>query len=102
MIARPERVVSEHRLAEHVEHLLLRIVLVHRDLLEDHRPLGVDVVERGPEHHVGHHVERPLQVRVDDARVDRGRLLARAGVELGPHAVEDLVDLERARTSTSP
>ena len=38
-----ERVIAEHRLAEHVEHLLLRVVLVHRDLLEDHRALGVDV-----------------------------------------------------------
>ncbi len=36
----PQRIVAEHRLAEHVEHLLLRIVLVHRDLLQDHRPLG--------------------------------------------------------------
>ena len=43
MIARPSGSVAEHRLAEHVEHLLLRVVLVHRDLLEDHLALGVDV-----------------------------------------------------------
>ena len=90
-----ERVLAEHGLAEHVEHLLLRIVLVHRDLLEDHRALGVDVVERRAEHHVGHHVERLGEVLVDHAGVDRGRLLAGAGVELGAHRVEDLVDLER-------
>jgi len=35
----PERVLAEGRLAEHVEHLLLGIVLVHRDLLEDHGAL---------------------------------------------------------------
>ena len=33
---------------------------------------------------------------VEHARVDRGRLLAGAGVELGAHRVEDLVDLQRA------
>ena len=34
-----ERMLAEHGLAEHVEHLLLGIVLVHGDLLEDHRAL---------------------------------------------------------------
>jgi hypothetical protein len=33
-----QRMLAEHRLAEQVEHLLLGIVLVHRDFLEDHRP----------------------------------------------------------------
>ena len=42
------------------------------------------------------HVERLGHVVVDHARVDRGRLLAGSGVQLGAHPVEDLVDLERA------
>src|SRR5207253_10359413 len=51
---------------------------------------------RGPEHHVGHHVERALEVLVEEARVDRRRLLAGPRVDLRAHAVEDLVDLRRA------
>ena len=89
-----ERVRSEDRLAEHVEHLLLGIVLVHRDLLEDHGALGVDVVQRWPEDHVGHHVERLRKVLLNHTREDGRRLLAGAGVQLGTHAVEDLIDLE--------
>ena len=38
----PERVPAEDGLAEHVEDLVLRIVLVHRDLLEHDLALGVD------------------------------------------------------------
>ena len=91
-----QRVIAEHRMAQDVEHLLLGIVLVHRDLLEDHRALGVDVLKRRPEHHVRHHVEGLGQVLVDHPGIDGGRLLARARVQLGAHAVEDLVDLERA------
>ena len=95
MIARPSGWSRKDRVAEHVEDLLLGIVLVHRDLLEDHRALGVDLLERRPEDHVGDHVERLRQVLVDHPRVDRGGLLAGAGVQLGAHPVEDLVDLER-------
>jgi hypothetical protein len=91
----PERVGAEHRVAEDVEHLLLGIVLIHGDLLEDHLALGIDLGERWVEHHVGHHVERVGQMVVDHARVDRCGLLAGPGVQLGPHRVEDLVDLER-------
>jgi hypothetical protein len=91
-----QRMRSEHRLAQQIEHLLLRIVLVHRDLLEDHRALGIDLAQSRPEHHVGHHVERLGHVLVDHPGVHRGRLLAGAGIELGAHPVEDLVDLERA------
>ena len=76
-------------------HLLLGLVLVHRDLLEDDLALGLDVGERGPEDHVGHHVEGVVEVLVEHPRVDRRGLLAGAGVELGTHAVEDLVDLQR-------
>src|SRR5579884_2526012 len=36
-------IVPEHGLAEEIEDLLLGIVLVHGDLLEDHRPLGIAV-----------------------------------------------------------
>ena len=97
MIAPAQRVRAEDRLAEHVEDLVLRVVLVHRDLLEDDLALVVEVVlrEARPPDHVGHHVQRPLEVHVEHARVDRRRLLAGPRVELRAHAVEDLVDLHR-------
>ena len=91
----PERVRAEDGLAEHVEDRVLRVVLVHGDLLEHDLALGVDVLERRPPHHVGHHVEGRRQVLVEHPRVDRGALLVGAGVELGAHAVEELVDLGR-------
>ena len=94
----PERVRAEDGLAEHVEHRVLRVVLVHGDLLEHDLALGVHVLERGAPHHVGHHVEGRRQVLVEHPRVDRGALLVGAGVELGAHAVEELVDLGRARS----
>ena len=90
-----ERVVAEDRAGEHVVDLVRGLVLVHRDLLDHDLALGVDVRIGRPQHHVLEHVERALEVLVEEARVDRGRLLARAGVDLGPHPVEDLVDLER-------
>ena len=40
----PERVLAEDRLGEHVVDPVLRLVLVHRDLLEHDLALGVDLV----------------------------------------------------------
>ena len=89
----PERVLAEHGLPEDVEHRVLRVVLVHRDLLEHDVALGVDLAEGRPPDHVGHHLERARHVLVEHPRVDGGALLVRAGVELGAHRVEQLVDL---------
>jgi len=90
-------VVAEDGLAEHVEDLVLRIVVVHRDLLQDDLPLGVEVigVEARAEDHVGHHVEGLGDMTVEHPGVDGGRLLACSRVELRAPAVEELVDLER-------
>ena len=74
--------VAEHRLAEYVEHRVLRVVLVHGDLLEHDLALGIDVDERRPPHHVGDHVERARQVFVQHPRVDGRGLLVGPGVEL--------------------
>src|SRR3712207_7273586 len=43
--------------------------------------------------------ERALEVLVEEARVHRRRLLAGPRVHLRPHAVEDLVDLDRAEAA---
>ena len=91
-----ERVIAEDRPRKYVVHLVLRLVLVHGDLLEHDLALLLELgeVERGAPDHVGHDVEGALEVAVQDTRVDRGRLLAGPGVELGAHGVEHLVDLQ--------
>ena len=99
MIAPAERVVAEDGLAEHVEDLVLRVVLVHRDLLEDDLALvrrGRRRRTRGRQTMSAMTSNASLEVHVEHARVDRRGLLAGARVELGAHAVEDLVDLQRA------
>ena len=91
----PEWMLAEHRLAGEVVDVILRVVLDHRDLLEDDLALAVDVDERRLEHHVGHHVERLLEPHVGDARVDDGRVARGRGVQLAAHRVEQLGDLLR-------
>ena len=54
------------------------------------------------EDHVRHHVERGLEAVVRDARVDHRRLARGGGVQLAAELVEDLGDLLRACTATSP
>ena len=91
-----QRVVAEDRAGEHVVHLVLRLVLIHGDLLDHHLPLGVDVRIGGAQHHVGQDVEGPIEMTVEKARVYRRGLLAGARVHLRAHRVEGLVDLERS------
>ena len=93
---RPERVRAEGRLGDQVVHELLRLVLVHRDLLEHDLALGVELGEGRREDHLAHHVERDLELLVGDARVDDGVLARGGGVQLAAEAVEDLGDLLRA------
>ena len=90
-----ERVRAEHRLREEVVHELLRGVLVHRDLLEDHLALGVDVVEARAEDHVAHHVDGRDEVLVGHAGVDDRVLARRRSVQLAAERVEGLGDLLR-------
>ena len=93
---RPSGCVAERRLGDQVVDELLRLVLVHRDLLEHDLALGVELGERRREDHLPHHVERGLEPVVGDARVD-DRVLARGGrVQLAAEPVEDLGDLLRA------
>ena len=76
-------------------HELLRLVLVHCDLLEDDLALRVELRERRREDHFPHHLERRLEPVVRNARV-HDRVLARgSGVQLAAERVEDLRDLLR-------
>ncbi len=90
-----ERVVAEDGFRHQVVDELLRLVLVHRDLLEHDLALRVDLGERRREDHVAHDVDRRLQVMVGDARVDDGVLARGGGVQLAAKPVEDLGDLLR-------
>ena len=93
--AAPERVVTEDRIREHVVDAVGGLVLVHRDLLDHHLALGVDVGEGRLQEHLGEQVQSRFGVFVEEARVEVGRLLARRRVRGGAEAVEVLGDLDR-------
>jgi hypothetical protein len=84
-----KRAVAEQRGGEGLVRGVRRVVLVHRDLFEDHAALGVHVLrlDQGAGHHVGQHVDRQRQVRVEYPRVVAGVLLAGEGVQLAADRV---------------
>src|SRR3954453_11646543 len=95
--AATERVLAVHGGGQHVVHAVLWLVLVHRDLLEHHPALGVDLVDgqRRIDQHLGQESKRLVGVLVEEPRVQVRRFLAGRGVRGGPHAVEELGDLDR-------
>ena len=86
---------AEDRLVEDVVNLVLRLVLVHRDLLQHDLALGVDLRICRAEQHLGEEIESLVRVRVEESRIEIGRLLARRRIHRGAEAVEDLGDLDR-------
>ena len=88
-----QRMVTEDRLGQDVVHLVLRLVLVHGDLLEHHLALGLEVRVGRAQQHVAHHLERALEVLVEEVGVQDRRLLAGGCVHLRAEAVELLRDL---------
>ena len=90
-----ERMAAEDRAVEHVVDLVLRLVLVHRDLLEHDLALGVDLGIGRAEQHLRQQVEGLVGVGVEEPRVEVRRLLAGSRVHRGAEAVEDLRDLDR-------
>jgi hypothetical protein len=85
------------RLGEHVVDSILGLVLVHRDLLQHHVALGVDLVsgQRRAGEHLGEEPECLLRVLVEEAGVQVRGLLAGRRVRGGAHAIEQLRDLDR-------
>ena len=84
-------------LGEQVVHHVVGVVVVHRDLVEDHVALGLDVLggeQRGGDH-VAEHVDRQAEVLVEDPRVEAGVLLGGERVELAADRVERDRDVER-------
>ena len=74
---------------------VLRVVLVHADLLQNDPPLGlyIALVEPGVEHHVAQDVGRPVQVVVQAAGVKAGALLGGVSVDLAADGVHLLGEL---------
>ena len=85
----------EHRPGQPLGAQILRVVLVHADLLQDNAPLGlhIGVVELGVEEHVAQDVRRLVQVGVQHPGVEAGALLGGEGVDLAPHRVHLLGQL---------
>ena len=79
---------------EHVVDLVLRLVLVHRDLLEHDLALRVHVGVGGAEKHVAPSRRTPRRgARRGNARTGPSFSLLVRGVDVGAEAVEDLRDL---------
>ncbi len=97
-----ERVLAEDRFGEDVVNPVLGLVVVHRDLLQHHLALGVDLGIGRSEQHLRQQVEDVLGVLVEEARVQVGRLLAGGGVDRGAEPVEALGDLDRRVARRSP
>ena len=91
----PERVLAEDGLGEDVVDPVLGLVVVHRDLLQHHLALGVDVGVGRRQQHFRQQVEDRLGVLVEEAGVQVRRLLAGGGVDRGAEPVEALGDLDR-------
>ena len=87
--------VAEHGAGQDVVHLVLRLVLVHGDLLDHHLALGVDVgVDGGSGPCPAARRRRaPGGRRGSGSR--RRSSPCRAGVDLRSHRVERLIDFER-------
>ena len=68
--------------ADEVEDAVLGVVFVHRDLLQHDLALGLELAEARLPDHLAHDREGVLEVPVEHARVERGRLLVGAGVDL--------------------
>ena len=64
--------VAEDRLGDQVVDELLRLVLIHRDLLEHDLALGIHLGEERRIDHVAHHVDRLVEMVVGDPGVDDG------------------------------
>ena len=82
---RPTQGVSaQDSCRELLVHDVGRVVVVHRELFEDHAALGLELVgvEPGRRDHVGDDVDRHRQVVVEHPGVVAGVLLAGGGVGL--------------------
>ncbi len=99
--AAAERVLAEDGLGEDVVDAVLRLVLVHRDLLQHDVALGVDFGIGRRQQHLRQEVEDLLGVLVEEAGVQVGGLLAGGGVDRGTQPVQLLGNLDRREAGGS-
>ncbi len=94
---------AEHRRQEDVAQGVLGIVVAHRDLLEHHVALDLDIVcgAPAPQHDVGDQVDGQFQIRVEHVRVVAGVLAGGERVQLTADRVDGLGDLDRRCASAS-
>ena len=87
--------VRPEPLGEHLVHEIVRCVLHHLDLFENHRLLFDDVGrrERRTQHHVAEQVERDLQVLVEHLDVVAGVFLGGERVQLAADRIDRLGDV---------
>ena len=92
-----ERVARPQRSGEQIVDHILRGVVVHVDLGQDHLALGLEIL--GPDRrvlqHVSEMIDGQLQITVEHARVVAGVLLRREGVDIPADRIERLGDVER-------
>ena len=98
-----DRMGAEHRRQEDVAEGVLGIVVAHRDLLEHHVALDLDVVcgTAAAQHHVGNQVDGQFEIGVEHMRVVAGVLPGGERVQLTADGVDGLRDLDRACASAS-
>ena len=93
----PDGMRAEHRRQEDVAEGVLGIVVAHRDLLEHHVALDLDIVcgTTPPQHHVGNQVDGQFQIGVEHVRVVARVLSGGERVQLTADGVDGLRDLDR-------
>ncbi len=96
--------LAVHRLGEEVVHLVAGLVVVHRDLFEDHASLSLHIGlgEDGVDHEVAHDIDRERQVGVEYPRVVAGVLLRGEGVRLAADGLDRRRDLQRGAAPRCP
>ena len=90
-----ERMVGPDQLFEEVLHQVLRLVLVHAQLFEDHHPFALHVggVELGVGDDVEQHIETEIHVLRRHARPVGGQLLVGGSVDEPSNALDRIGDL---------
>ena len=89
--------LGPHGAVEHFRREVMRLILVHHHLFQDHLPLFVDIrfIQLGVEYHIHQYVQRGLQVIVAYPCVVAGALLLREGIQVAPLPLNRTGNVER-------
>src|SRR5438309_1885271 len=94
-----QRMVGPDQLFEEVLDVILRLVLVHPELFQDHHPLALDIgrIKSGVGHDVEEDVQTEFHVLGRDARPVGGELFVGGCVDESANALDRVGDLLRRR-----